>query len=289
MPVWVCGLCPGCVVRGPAWLGATSTGITGSPSPARWAQGPTPLPSKAAKTGTERRRPDTGAAPGPATWTPAAPARAALPVGGCAWGLQPTGPDTRAACGPRAPCGPFPPLGGAQSLCPQPAATPDALLVPCPARTTALPGAPAAPAPAPVLASPQALSCPGRAPRPLGVGGARGAPGPGLLGFQARGGGHACVWPAASPRPAPLCLRAYVPRGPAGPRGGLGPSQAGRASGAKGPAPELQALQRGRGRWQSEALYGFPAGGGTWLRKPLSPYNGPGWDLCGQGPGLVTA
>lgn len=30
-------------------------------------------------------------------------------------------------------------------------------------------------------------------------------------------------------------------------------------------------------------LYGFPAGRGTWLRKPLSPHNGPGWN-CGPGP-----
>lgn len=61
--------------------------------------------------------------------------------------------------------------------------------------------------------------------------------------------------------------------------GKLGPQPGWQGVGAKGQAPELQALQRVVGGGSSVGLYGFPASRGTGLRKPLSPYNGPGWDL----------
>ena len=78
-------------------------------------------------------------------------------------------------------------------------------------------------------------------------------------------------------RSAPFCLRAErvgCSLGRPGPQPGW------QGVGAKRPAPKLQALQRDVGGGSSaETLYGFPAGRGTWLRKPLSPYNGLGWDL----------
>lgn len=99
-----------------------------------------------------------------------------------------------------------------------------------------------------------------------------------------RGQGRACMWPAAPTGQG--SSGAYVPGGLASPRGGLGPCQAGRGWGLR---PQDLTAHPGPSKDRVQALYGFPAGRGTWLRKPLSPHNGPLGICEGRGPRLVRS
>lgn len=98
-----------------------------------------------------------------------------------------------------------------------------------------------------------------------------------------------CVGPGLRVAGSPC---AYVPGGLASPRGGLGPGQAGRGwgrgtgQGCRPQALTAQALQRGRGRWQSGGstvfLPGEEPGSGSHCPHTMGPVG-----TVGQGPRLV--
>lgn len=111
------------------------------------------------------------------------------------------------------------------------------------------------------------------------------APGPS---FYAVGAGM-CLRVASSVQLVRACLvpsGVYVSEGLAGPWGCLGPCQAGKGRGLR---PQALTAHPGPSKGRMQALYGFPAGRGTWLRKPLSPHNGPLGTCEGRGPRLVES